>query len=96
VHAVLQPTSLIAWIFVEDQQRLRKPLQSTGDKSSIRGVARLSKLHFESVDAVLEVVLDQGEAALEDLPIAFIGQEPQDELAGFEVASFHQLFGGAL
>ena len=33
-------------------------------------------------------MLDQREAALEDLPIAFIGQQPPDELAGFEVAPF--------
>jgi hypothetical protein len=62
--ATIGKESLIAWIFVEDQQRLRKSLASTGDKLSIRGVARISKL----------VVLDQGEPALESLSVTFIGQ----------------------
>jgi hypothetical protein len=92
----IRKTALIAGVFVEDQGCLRKPLQSTGDKPGICGVAGFRKLQPETVDAVLKVVLNQGEAAREDLPIAFIGQQPPDELAGFEVAPLHRLFGGAL
>jgi hypothetical protein len=93
--AAISKPGAIAGI-VKDQSCLRKPLQSTSDKSGIRGVAGFRKLYLESVDPILKVVLDQGEAALEDLPIAFIGQEPQNKLAGLEVAPLHQLFGGAL
>jgi hypothetical protein len=72
--SAIRKTALIAGILVEDQRCFRKPLQSTGDKSGICGVARLRKLHPESVDAVLNVVLDQGKAALDCLAITLIRQ----------------------